>query len=67
MWFASVSSTWSTNGSFLLVLTKRLNRTGPGFCSQDGSEVPRDERRWKLKNLSCGVVLVEVERSDLLE
>ena len=29
--------------------------------------MPQDERRWKLKNLSCGVVFVDVERSDRME
>ena len=26
--------------------------------------MPQNERRWRLKNLSCGVVFVDVERSD---
>ena len=62
-----MSCTWSTNGSFLLVLAKRLRRTAPGCCYQDGNEDPNDGRCWKLKNLSCGVVLVEVESSDLIQ
>ena len=63
----SRSSTWSTRGSFVLVRTNLRRRTGPGECSHEGIDVPQDERRWKLKNLSCGVVFVDVERSDRME
>ena len=35
--------------------------------SHEGIDVPQDERRWKLKNLSCGVVFVDIERSDRME
>ena len=63
----SHSSTWSTRGSVLLVRTNLRSRRGPGECSHEGIDVPQDERRWKLKNLSCGDVFVDVERNDRME
>ena len=61
----SRSSTWSIRGYLLLVRANLRRRTGPGECSHEGIDVPQDERRWKLKNLSCGVVCrCREERSD---
>ena len=61
------SSTSSTRGLFLLVRTNLRSRTGPAECNHESIDVPQDERRWKLKNISCGVVFVDVERSDRVE
>ena len=33
----------------------------------EGIDVPQDERRWKPNNRSCGLVFVDVERSDRME
>ena len=65
--FTSVNSTSSTSGSFLVCLTNLRTIIGPGAVNQDGRDIPIDDRRWKTKNLSCGVELVDVERSDLIE
>ena len=58
-----MSSTSSTNGSFLF-LTKRRGRTGPGCISQHGKLLPIILRRGKERNRSCGVALVEVHKSE---
>ena len=38
-----------------------------GECSHEGIDVLQDERRWKPKNRSSGIVFVNVERSDRME
>ena len=63
----SVKSTSSTRGSVLLCRTKRRNITFPGAVSHDGTDAPDGDLRWKPKNLSCGVVLVDVESSERIE
>ena len=62
---AWISSTVSTMGSYLLFLTFFLSSTGPGF-THDGKDVPLLDLLTKLKNLSCGVQLVDVHNSVLI-
>lgn len=47
---SAISSTSSTNGSFLLCLTKRRRSTRRGFNNQIGKELPRPERRKNWRN-----------------
>lgn len=63
IWFSSTSS---TRGSFLFLMNKQRS-IDPGLVNQVGREVPKEDHLSKLKNCSCGMELVTVDRNDLME
>ena len=65
--FASIRSASSTSGSNLLFWTCLLTNIFPGSDNQVGIASPFADRHWKVKNLSCGVALVAVQRRERIE
>ena len=57
---------WILESSFFFLANQRRN-TGSELVNQVGSDVPLEVCLFELKNHSCRVELVAVDRSDLME